>query len=196
MRFVRLVHVSASLVVVVGALGLAACSGQSIDLGKQSATCSQLVGSVSFSPALTTSGTAAEHMAVALSAKGCVSPPNGPPVSGGSIKGTIKGGTSSCLGVLKASNTTISIVWDPKALGTSVVSLSSSIRLTGTKSGEEGFMVGNGAHLHGTFAGPDGGSQTRATIYSTLTPSQILAACGAPNGLRQMQIVSGDLYVG
>ena len=165
-------------------------------LATGSITCTNISGSLTFSPPLTTKGGSAESTAISLSAAACTTTgSNVTNVTGGSGSATITSATNSCAGLLSSRQLTIDMTWAPSTTRKSVVTFSGYGGATGP-SGGEGFSLpdkGGTTKVTGSFAGSDGGASTTATAYSGESGTQLLTACGSSAGLPSIQVTSGSL---
>lgn len=158
--------------------------------------CTGITGSLTFSPPLTTKGTAAESTAINLQAAGCTaSGSNAPAVTASTATATISSPTSSCTGLLTPRALTITITWSPSTIRPSVLTFS-GYGAAMNSSGDEGFTLptkGGTAKVTGSFAGSDQGASSTAQTFSNQTGTQLLASCGSSAGLASLQVTSGSL---
>jgi hypothetical protein len=159
-------------------------------------TCTNITGSLTFTPPLTTKGGSAESTAITLSAAGCTTQgSNVSTVTGASGSATITSTTNSCTGLLNSRALTVTMTWTPSSIRDSVVTFSGYGGVTNT-SGGEGFKLPNAggtAKVTGSFAGSDRGAGSTATTYSDQTGTQLLTACGSSAGLPSLHVSSGAL---
>jgi len=159
-------------------------------------TCTDITGSLTFTPPLTTKGTTAESTAISLRAGACT--PVGSNVSsltGGTASATISSTSNSCTGLLNSRTLAIDITWAPATIHPSVLTFSGYGGTTGTAGGE-GFKLpntGGGAKVTGSFSGSDHGAGSTAVTLSDQTATQLLAACGSSAGLTSIQVTSGTV---
>jgi len=161
-----------------------------------SVTCSNVTGSVSFSPPLTMSGGSAEHITIALTTNGCTtSGSNIPTLAKGSVATTISMATNACSSLLSPQPVTVTETWIPATIHQSVVSYS-GYKIGLSPSGGGGFTLPNSggtAKVVGSFAGSDHGSGSTAALYSTESATELLTACGSDAGLASLPVTSGSV---
>jgi hypothetical protein len=159
-------------------------------------TCTNITGSLTFTPPLTTKGGSAESTAITLSAAGCTTQgSNVSTVSGASGSATITSTTNSCTGLLNSRPLKVAMTWSPSTVRSSVVTFSGYGGVTNA-SGGEGFKLPNAGgttKVTGSFAGSDHGAGSTATTYSNQTGTQLLTACGSSAGLPSLQVTTGTL---
>jgi hypothetical protein len=158
--------------------------------------CTNLTGSLTFSPPLTTKGGSAESTAIALSATGCTTKgSNVANVTGATASATISSTTNSCTSLITSRPLAINITWAPATTHPSVLSFSGYGGTTGSSGGEGFKLPGTGAtaKVTGSFAGSDHGATSTATAVSGETATQLLAACGSSAGLTSIQVTSGTV---
>jgi hypothetical protein len=94
--------------------------------------------------------------------------------------------------VLTSTPATVSVTWDPSSIQPSAVSFSGSSFVF---SGGVAYVLPNAggtATVTGSFAGSDNGAHSSASINSTMTPAQFLAACSSAAGISSLA-ASGTL---
>ncbi len=159
-------------------------------------TCSNITGSLTFSPALTVKGGTAESTSITVNAAGCVtSGSNVSAITRGTGTATLTSTSNSCAGLLNSRPVTVDITWTPAVVHPSVVTFSGYGGATGP-SGGEGFMLpksGATAKVTGSFAGSDHGAGTTATAFSGETTTQLLGACESSAGLTSIAVTSGSV---
>ncbi len=167
-----------------------------VTLATGGVTCTNLTGSLTFSPPLTTKGGSAESTAIALNSTGCSTKgSNVANVTGGTASATISSPTNSCASLITSRALAINITWAPATTRPSVLTFSGYGGTTGT-SGGEGFKLpgaGDTAKVTGSFAGSDHGASSTAVAVSGETTTQLLAVCGSPSGLTSIQVTSGSV---
>ncbi len=187
------------------AVTLAACSSSpspkastttTLTLATGGITCTNITGSLTFAPPLTTKGASAESTAISLHVAGCSTHgSNISSVPGGSGSATITSATNACAGLLTSRALMIAITWAPSTIRQSLVTFSGYGGASNT-SGDEGFTLpnaGGGTKVTGSFAGSDHGAGSTAATFSNQTGSELLAACGSSSGLTSIQVTSGTL---
>ncbi len=161
-----------------------------------SVTCSDVTGSLTFSPPLTTKGTSPESTAISLRAASCITTgSNVATVASGVGSATISGTTNSCTNLLNPRTLTVNITWSPSSIRPSVLTFSGYAAATGPSNGE-GFTLPNPkgtAKITGSFGGSDQGAASTAATFSGQTATQLLATCGSSAGLPSIQVTSGNL---
>jgi hypothetical protein len=151
----------------------------------------KLTGTATFSPPLQKGGASAETRTFSVQASDCTT--SGSDVSyvaGGTITGTTHMATNKCVSGLTSvtGGVTATITWSPSSIQPTVATFSGSA--IGTNgAGEAGFVLpnpGGTASVTGSFAGSDNGAATTASLYTTMTESQILSTCDASSGLSSL----------
>lgn len=159
-------------------------------------SCTGITGALTFSPPLTTKGSAAESTAVSLRASGCTTTgSSGPAVTASTATATISSTTNSCAGLITSRPLTVTVTWSPSTIRPSVLTFSGYSPVMNS-SGQEGFTLpaaGGTAKVSGSFAGSDLGGGSTSQIFSNQTGTQLLTACGSSAGLASLQVTSGSL---
>jgi hypothetical protein len=86
--------------------------------------------------------------------------------------------------------------YTPSSVHASVVAFSGYAIVSAPTTADVGFSLpgsGGTATVTGSFAGTDKGAKSTATIYSTMTPTQALAACAAAGGLVSLSLAAGSV---
>jgi hypothetical protein len=187
------------------ALGLVAmltagCSSGSVlandTVATGSVTCTNITGTLAFSPPLTMKGNSPESTAITLVASGCTTTrSNVSSVTRGLAATTISSTSNSCSGLLSSRALTIKVAWTPATISQSVLTFS-SYSAASSPSGGEGFTLpklGGTAKVTGSFPGPDHGSGSVAATFSDQTATQLLTACGSSVGLASIRVTSGNV---
>ena len=160
--------------------------------------CSDLSGSVTFSPPLTTDGTAAETVSIGLTARGCTTHgSNVSRVEEGQIRSSLTISSSACAGLLNPQPIAVDVTWSPSGIHPSAVKVS-GYSIGVSASGGGGFTLpnkGGTSQVNGSFAGTDHGSSSSSAIYSAEPVGQLVTSCGSAGGLASIAVTSGHLVL-
>ena len=154
-------------------------------------TCSHVTGGISFSPPLTSTGTAAQSTRISLTATGCTTSGSHTPVV---TRGTAPSTTSACSGVLTLRSVALTIHWTPTTIRPSTLTFP-GYNIVSTPSGSAGFSFpssGGSASVVGSFAGSDRGAASTAALYFDPSVAQIQAVCKS-SGLASLPVTSGTV---
>ena len=158
-------------------------------------TCAHITGGISFSPPLTSTGSAAQQTRISLTATGCTSSASSAPVvSRGTAEVTIPSTTSACSGVLTLRSVALAIHWTPATIRPSTVTFP-GYNIVSTPTGSAGFSFpssGGSASVVGSFAGSDRGAASTAALYFDPSVTQIQAVCKS-SGLASLPVTSGTV---
>lgn len=163
--------------------------------------CSKSNGSITFTPALTTSGNAnSEVTAIKLTLTGCVAS-NGHNPTKGVLTSTITTTTTdnsanSCtqLAVSKASTSKIKWTITPVIANTTL--MFSGFTSANNAAGDAGYTepnVGGTASVTGSYPGTNGGATSTGSLYTNQTSAQILTTCGSTGGVASLAVTTGKL---
>jgi hypothetical protein len=187
----------------IGLVVIAGCSSGSsappVVVATGGVTCSDVSGTVSFSPPLTTSGSAAETVTVNLTTKGCTTHgSNVAHVQGGKIAATLSESSSACAALLNTQPVVVSATWSPTTIHPSTIDIS-GYSIGVSPSGGGGFTLpnkGGTSKVSGSFAGDDHGASSTSAIYSDQGVGQLVSACASAGGLSSITVTSGHLSLG
>jgi hypothetical protein len=175
--------------------GCGTSHGSSQSRASMTITCSAVTGSINFDPPLTNKGSASEVVHFDLSSQKCApSATITPAVTGAAAKGTIRGESGTCAGILISKPVNVAITWTPSSIPPTYLSL----RGYGIKNNAQGFegialsASRGGSTARGSYVGLDHGATSTALLFTHETVTQILGVCGAPLGLRSLPITSGS----
>jgi len=161
-------------------------------------TCSNVSGTITFNPPLSNSGTSPETTTISLNASGCTQTGSNAQVTSGTATATIPGSTNACTSLLTSKPVAVGVAWTPSSVHATVATFS-GYAVVMNSAGDIGFGLpasGGTASVAGSFAGSDNGSASKATTYSALTSTQLLAECGAATGMSTLAITSGTATFG
>jgi hypothetical protein len=166
-----------------------------------SVSCKTLTGVATFSPPLTSSGSAPETITISLKAGSCATTnSNSTGVTEGRATTTNSTpATSNCNSLFAPRPVEVTVEWTPSTIHSSTVhftGFASMKNSTGTGSEFVFPDPGGKATGSGSFTGDDGGASSTVTAFSAAQPSQLLAACQNPAGLTSIAIGSGTFRVG
>jgi len=160
-------------------------------------SCSDVSGTVTFSPPLVDGGTSSEVVLAQVALSGCVGADGATTPDSGYGTVSLVSPTNDCSSLESGGevvSTPLAVGWSPGALGTSSVvfpgfSLSSN--------GEAGISLGGeGTTVSGSYPGDDQGASTTASGFSSMSLDQIGAACSSSDGLDSLTIDGGSLNLG
>jgi len=181
----------------------AACGGSSptssappVVVATGSVSCTGVTGSVSFSPALTKTGTSPESATISVTSAGCTTSGSDVHVTSGAGTATLSDPNNSCTGLITPRQLTVDITWTPPTVHSSAVTFSGFTVATNGPGGGGGFTLPSAsgtAKVTGSFAGSDHGAGSTSAVYSSDTVTQLLAACGSAAGLATIPVTSGSL---
>ncbi|HXX89287.1 MAG TPA: hypothetical protein VEI83_03570 [Acidimicrobiales bacterium] len=160
-------------------------------------SCTNLTGTVTFSPPLAKGGTSPETYRFSLTATGCTTTGSDvAQVVSGTAVTTVEVPTNGCASVLgRGPGKGTVITWTPSSIAPTTVSFSGSA--TGPNSaGDLGFAVpgpGGTATVTGSFAGADNGAHSTASAYTSFPESELRATCQGPGGLSSVTMTSGSV---
>ena len=158
-------------------------------------SCTNVTGTVTFTPPLSNSGTSPETTKISLTASGCTTAGSGAsPVTGATASATIQSPTNGCVALTTSKPVAVAVAWSPSSVHASVASFSGYAVVT--QGGDIGFGLpgtGGSATVAGSFAGTDHGAKSTAATYSNLTSTELLTACGTPAGVSSLTIASGTV---
>ena len=153
--------------------------------GTGKVTCSTITGSISFKPALKTTGPfTTEKSSAKITLSGCTG--GTPTPSGGKVSQTLSSATSTnnCTSLATGTSEQITVKWKG---GIAPTTTAFPPYKTGTNgAGDAGFVLSGG-----TTTGSYAGSGATASVYSNMTEAAILAACGTSKGLAKLTLSSG-----
>jgi hypothetical protein len=158
--------------------------------------CSDVTGTILYSPAIHHVGTGPGIQKFIIHVSGCATTgSNVHRVSGGTLIGSIRRPVNSCLELLApvTSQPPVAINWKPSSIKRSLIDFSGFAYVLGPMD-HVGFRVpptGGTATVAGSFSGHDHGARSTATLYTNTTAQQFEAACVAPAGVARQAIVSG-----
>lgn len=159
-------------------------------------TCTSVTGSISFTPALTSTGAGTEtNEPVKLTVKGCTITGGTHKPKSGVITGNLKGSPDTCQSLLfGTSSQTIGLTtkWTPlsdKTSKTSFTGFNSVTDPSGTYMGDQGFQLPNTGGS-GQTTGSYADSAPTATAYTNQTPATLGTLCGGA-GVTKVTIVTG-----
>jgi hypothetical protein len=172
---------------------------------KGTVSCKVVTGAITFSPALTLSGTAGvttETATVSTTLKSCTAVPAPNPTKGvavGKIVNKNAGGkANACTALLASHPVNLKVTWTrTPAIAPSVVAFSGYSVVTNAAM-DEGFHFPNlkapptpHASVTGSYPGADKGAKSVTQAFSNKTAGQLLAACESLGGLKSLAIASG-----
>ena len=197
----RAIVIGATCVVWLGLLAAGCGSGtanQTNGVATGSVTCVGLSGEATFSPSLTLSGSAPEHITITLHSENCTSAgSNVGRVTSASAVATNNSGTSGCTSLLSSKPVEVKVNWVPSTIHASVVSFSGYAPTAGgSGSGLVFPEVGGKARVTGSFAGSNGGASSTATAFIGQNEVELLSACENPTGISSLAITSGHVSLG
>lgn len=152
-------------------------------------TCSDLTGTVSFKPALTTTGTSPTTATIAVKLSGCSG--GKPSATSGTVAAQTSYSANNCTQLATPPSTrtvTETVKWTPKTIPPSAsafsaptVSVGSNVTITLSKG------VTNGSYA---------GSSSAATLIVDSSRAELLATCSGKKGLSKLVVASGSATVG
>jgi hypothetical protein len=156
--------------------------------GTGTVTCKTITGSISFKPALKSTGPfSAETSKAKITLSGCTGTTGTSPVpASGKVSQTLSSSTSTndCTSLATGTAESITVKWKGAAPSTTAFPPYS----TGTdSSNDEGFVLSKGTT---TGSYPASGTAS-AAVYTNQTEAQIIAACGTPAGVKKLTISQG-----
>jgi hypothetical protein len=164
-----------------------------------SVTCTSVTGTIAFNPPLTNSGTSPETTSITLTASGCTpAGSSASTVTSGTATATIQSATNGCLSLLTSKPVAVAVAWSPSSIHASVATFS-GYAIVSDAGGNIGFGLPNSggtATIAGSFAGTDNGATSKATTYSALTQTTLLAACATAAGVPSLAITNGSVTFG
>ncbi|HYA68412.1 MAG TPA: hypothetical protein VED63_06745 [Acidimicrobiales bacterium] len=192
----RIAIATATVATALGTLAVVDVGAASATLGPHKAadatgteTCSGLSGSLSFKPALTTSGTSPTTASIAVKLSGCSG--GTPSATSGTVTAKTSYTTNNCTKLASPPATQVdteTVKWSPKTINASTtafsapsVSVGSDVTITLSK---------------GLTTGSYAGSASTATLTVDSTKAQLLAICEGKKGLSKLVIASGSATVG
>jgi len=162
--------------------------------------CTKITGTVSFTPPLTNTGTAAETATtVKLKISKCAADPKASAVP---KKGTVSSNiatptsTDSCgslLGTSTPTSDTVTAKWSPTSINSSVGSYSGFTISTGPPPKDDEILNLPGTGGTSSTAGSYAGSGQTSTLTLGESQSSLAATCSTPAGLKSIKIISGDV---
>jgi hypothetical protein len=159
-----------------------ASAARSNPTGTGTENCTAVTGTITFSPPLTSSGTAAETTTVSAKATGCS---GGSPVATAiAAHATITGGTSACSSLATAAPPTFTDSYTPSSISPSSVSGGTETEVT---SPHIGFTISNET-VTGSY--PSTTASVSATTSETV--AKLTKACDK-KGLKKLKIKSGSV---
>ena len=163
-----------------------------------SVTCGDLSGEATFSPSLTLSGSAPEHITITLHSGTCTTAgSNVGQITSASAIATNNSGTSGCTSLLSSKPIEVKVNWVPSTVHPSVVSFSGyAPTAAGSGSGLLFPEAGGKARVTGSFAGSNGGAGSTATAFIDQNEAQLLSACEGATGISSLAITSGHVSLG
>jgi len=161
-----------------------------------SVTCTNVTGTITFTPPLSNTPTGPETTRLSLTATGCTTAgSSGTQVTSGTATATIQSSTNGCVSLLTSKPVVVAVAWSPSSIHASVASFGGYAIVTGAAQ-HTGFGLPNAkgsVSVAGSFAGADNGAKSTASTYSDLTSVQLLTACGTAAGLPQLAIANGSV---
>jgi hypothetical protein len=156
--------------------------------GVGTVTCNTITGSISFKPGLKTTGPFTQEKSTAkITLAGCTGASGTTPVpKGGKVTQTLSSATStnSCTSLATGTAESLTVKWKGAAASTTAF----STYTTGSdSSGGEGFILTKGTT---TGSYPATGTAS-ASVYSSDSEAEILAACATTKGLTKLTIAQG-----
>ena len=156
--------------------------------GTGTVTCTTITGSISFKPALKSSGPfTTEKSTAKITLAGCTGGTPSP-TKGGKLTQSLSSATSTndCTSLATGSSESLTVKWKG---GIAPTTTSYSTYSTGTDgAGDAGFVLKSGTST-GSYAET---GKANAAVYSNQTEAQILAACGTSKGLSKLTISQGN----
>ena len=161
-----------------------------------SVTCTNVTGTITFSPPLSNTGTKPETTHIALTATGCTTAgSSGIQVTSGTATATIQSPTNGCVSLLTSKPVAVAVAWSPSSIHATVASFS-GYAIVSDAAQHIGFGLPNAkgsASVTGSFAGSDSGAKSTASTYSDLTSTKLFVACGAAAGVATLAIATGTV---
>ena len=190
---------SGALILVFVLAGAQGCGGGSPSgplSAPGSVRCTEVTGSIDFSPAMTDTGSAPETSTVTVHLAHCTTSGSDVTVSGGVSTSSLTGGTNSCTSLLVSRSVTVTTRWSSsKRIKPSVVEFS-GFSATATASGSGGFALPGKGHMvnvEGSFAGSDDGASSYSDLFFTEPAGQVLSDCAQPSGVASLTVGSGQV---
>jgi hypothetical protein len=174
---------------------------QPIDVSNDSISCNTSFGTASISPALVIGGTATSTtMRVKATLAGCtVTGPNPAAILFGKVSGRLTGISNECITLEAPLAGALTIRWKADKT-TPILQKSSTVMITNVTFGGFGapwnaiygqFSLGTGG-VTGAFTGGDGGSMSSNVSLTSQDIGEILAGCGSPKGLDELNTGLGQ----
>lgn len=161
-----------------------------------SVTCTNVTGTITFSPPLSNTGTSPETTRLSLTATGCTTAgSSGTQVTSGTATATIQSPTNGCISLLTSKPVAVAVTWSPSSIHASVASFS-GYAIVSDAAQHIGFGLPNAkgsVSVAGSFAGTDNGAKSTASTYSNITTVQLLTACGTTAGVPTLAIARGTV---
>jgi hypothetical protein len=161
-----------------------------------SVTCTNVTGTITFTPPLSNTPTGPETTHISLNATGCTTAgSSGTQVTSGTATATIQSSTNGCVSLLTSKPVAVAVAWSPSSIHATVASFGGYAIVTDATQ-HTGFGLPNAkgsVSVAGSFAGTDNGAKSTASTYSNLTSVQLLTACGTAAGLPALAISSGTV---
>ncbi len=161
-----------------------------------SVTCTNVTGTITFTPPLSNTPTGPETTRLSLTATGCTTAgSSGTQVTSGTATATIQSSTNGCVSLLSSKPVVVAVAWSPSSIHASVASFGGYAIVTDAAQ-HTGFGLPNAkgsVSVAGSFAGADNGAKSTAATYSNLTSVQLLTDCGTAAGLPDLAIADGSV---
>lgn len=161
-----------------------------------SIACTNVTGTITFTPPLSNTPTGPETTHLSLNATRCTTVgSSSTQVTSGTATATIQSPTNGCVSLLTSKPVAVAVAWSPSSIHASVASFGGYAIVTDATQ-HTGFGLPNAkgsVSVAGSFAGTDNGAKSTASTYSNLTSSQLLTACGTAAGLPALAISSGTV---
>jgi len=159
-----------------------------------SVTCTNVTGTITFTPPLSNTPTGPETTRISLTATGCTTAGSGgTQVTSGTATATIQSSTNGCVSLLSSKPVAVAVAWSPSSIHASVASFGGYAIVTDAAQ-HTGFALPNAkgsVSVAGSFAGSDNGAKSTASTDSNLTSVQLLTTCGTAAGLPELAVASG-----
>lgn len=182
-----------------------------VDVSNDSITCNTVIASVKIAPPLSNSGSSstATNIIVKGTVNGCtVSGPNAATITSGSFGGKLAGTGNTCTGLLGTAPTpgTLTFKWKADA-STPLLQTSTVVNVASTTGGTHsenldggsqtyGDFIVNSTGVTGAFTGGDNGASSHNESVTSQDIGALLAGCGAPAGLKSINIGMGTFTIG
>ena len=178
-------------------LALRGPSMQAATVQHGTADCTGVTGSITFTPPLTTSGSAQEKIAGSFKFSHCTAHGGTDPIRAvANLRATVQSGCPGIVPPLGYLGYTLSatIWWGIRSIAPSHVAF---VGIDSSNGSNISLVVGGpNTSATGSYSGADGGATSMASIATKTTVAQATQACSSARGLSHLAIASGTVHIG